>query len=84
MKTFSTNEIVQLIPGKCGNKCFDGCLLVVTLVHDWGVEGFVQTVGQNGQPGGQVHYRAPNGTFEKTYGRVAYAPVYHSRIQEAK
>jgi hypothetical protein len=37
---------------------FAGCLMVVTEKRDWGLMGYVQALGENGEPGGQAYYRA--------------------------
>lgn len=56
--------VVQLNPFTTSNKMFAGCLMVVTEVKSWGVQGYVQSLGKNEEPGGQAHYRAVTGTFE--------------------
>lgn len=57
--------IVQLSPIDTENKAFAGCFLVVTEVYSWGVQGYVQALGENKDTsGGQAYYRAKNGTFE--------------------
>lgn len=45
-----------------------GCLLVVTDVKSWGVQGFVQI-----PQGGRAYYRLPTGTFERTGAKVIWA-----------
>jgi hypothetical protein len=60
----SAGDIVQLDPEKTVNRMFAGCLMVVTQVYTWGVQGYVQALGENGQPGGQAYYRAVFGTYE--------------------
>lgn len=64
-------EVVQLDPVKTKNKMFAGCLAVVTEIKPWGVLCYVQCIGENGEPGGQAHYRAERDTFE---GIGAQAP----------
>lgn len=56
-------DIVQLDPEKTGNPAFAACLMVVTEVRGWGVQGYVQALGDREKPGGQAYYRAENGTF---------------------
>lgn len=62
-KEIKPGVIVQLDPEKTGNPMFAACLMVVTEMKSWGVQGYVQTTGQNGKPGGQAYYRAKFGTF---------------------
>lgn len=57
-------DVVQLDPTKTKNAMFAGCMLVVDEVSTWGVQGYVQALGNEGLPGGQAYYRADNGTFE--------------------
>lgn len=56
-------DVVQLGPDT-ENPMFKFCMLTVTEVKDWGVQGFVQALGAEGKPGGQAYYRAKTGTFE--------------------
>jgi hypothetical protein len=63
--------VVQLSPSETKNKMFSACLMVVTEVKTWGVQGYVQSLGQDGEPGGQAYYRAENGTFEVCYNGKA-------------
>jgi hypothetical protein len=66
-------EIVQLDPEKTKNKSFGGCLMIVTDVKEWGVQGYVQSFGQSrDELGGQAYYRAENGTFEATGGTAVW------------
>ncbi|CEG60943.1 hypothetical protein [Legionella micdadei] len=52
------NDIVQLDPEKTRNKMFAGCFMVVSEIKSWGVQGYVQALGENGKQGGQAYYRA--------------------------
>lgn len=63
--------IVQLDPEKTENKMFAACLMVVTELRSWGVQGYVQGLGENGEPGGQAYYRAIFGTFEPIQNNCA-------------
>ena len=56
--------VVQLHPEKTKNKMFAACFMVVTGVRSWGLTGYVQGLGENGQMGGQAYYRAEWETFE--------------------
>lgn len=67
------NEIVQLDPLRTENVMFAGCFMVVTNIKDWGVQGYVQGLGEKGRPAdGQAYYRAPFGTFAKTGGKAIW------------
>ncbi|MES2729994.1 MAG: hypothetical protein V4621_07890 [Pseudomonadota bacterium] len=57
-------DVVQLDPACTANPMFAGCLMVVSEVKPWGVQGYVQALGSDGKPGGQAYYRAQTGTFE--------------------
>jgi hypothetical protein len=65
-------NIVQLSP-TVTNRAFTACLMVVTEVRPWGVQGYVQALGESrNEPGGQAHYRANWGEFEATGGRAVW------------
>ena len=51
-------QLVQLNPETVGNKMFAACIMVVTEPKTFGAQGYVQGLGQNGEPGGQAYYRA--------------------------
>lgn len=69
-------EIVQLDPISTGNKAFAACMMVVTEVKPWGVQGYVQGLGTREAQVGQAYYRAETDTFARTFGRAPW------RIQE--
>ncbi len=51
-------DLVQLNPELIGNKAFAACILVVTDTYEWGVQGYVQALGETqDQPGGQAYLR---------------------------
>lgn len=58
LKPLEVNDIVQLDPEKVGNPMFAACFMVVTEVREWGAQGYVQALGQDGKPGGHAYYRA--------------------------
>jgi len=58
-------DVVQLSPEACKNPMFQGCMLTVTETKDWGVQGYVQDLGKDMEPGGQAYYRATWGEIEK-------------------
>lgn len=64
MKDVEVNEVVQLGPN-CANPMFRYCFMTITEVKTWGVQGYVQALGENEEPGGQAYYRAPWDQFEK-------------------
>lgn len=45
-RKFEVNDIVQVNPSK---EMFGGCLVVVTEVKSWGIQGYVQSAGVPGQ-----------------------------------
>lgn len=50
--------VVQLDPVTTRNPMFAGCMMTVTEPKTWGAQGYVQALGENGEPGGQAYYRA--------------------------
>jgi len=58
------NEVVMLSPITAKNRMFAGCFMVVTDIKSWGVQGYVQALGQGGLPGGAAYYRASWDEFE--------------------
>lgn len=67
-------DIVQLNPETTRNRMFAGCLMVVTEPKNFGAQGFVQALGENGEPGGQAYYRARWEELEQTGGRAQWVP----------
>lgn len=55
--------VVQLSP-TVGNPMFACCMMTVSEVKSWGAQGYVQSLGQNGKPGGQAYYRAKSEEME--------------------
>jgi hypothetical protein len=51
-------QLVQLNPDTTRNRMFAACVMTVTETNEWGAQGYVQALGQNGEPGGQAYYRA--------------------------
>lgn len=49
---------MQLNPKTVKNKMFAACIMVVTEPKSFGAQGYVQGLGENGEPGGQAYYRA--------------------------
>lgn len=75
MSEVKPGDIVQLDPEKTGNPAFAACLLTVTEVRSWGVQGYVQALGETREArGGQAYYRAAHGTFAPTGGRAVWLP----------
>lgn len=66
-KTIQINDIVQLDPIETGNPAFSACLMVVSEIYDWGVQGYVTVPDK-----GQAYYRAKHGTFERTGGKAVW------------
>lgn len=65
-------EIVQLNPETCRNRMFAGCMMTVTEPKPWGAQGYVQGLGQDGNPTGQAYYRAKWEEMEWTGGMAAF------------
>ena len=65
MENIQVGDIVQLDPCTTKNPMFRGCLMVVTEIKSWGVQGYVQAIGTDEKIGGQAYYRASDGTFER-------------------
>lgn len=66
-------DILQLSPTDCYNRAFSACLLTVTEVKPWGVQGYVQALGQGGEMGERAYYRAQWEELEPTGGVAAWA-----------
>jgi hypothetical protein len=64
MGKLQPGDVVQLDPYTTENPMFRGCMLTVTEVKEWGIQGYVQSLGQRNRPGGQAYYRAKTGTYE--------------------
>ena len=60
--------IVILRPDTCRNPMFAGCLMTITECKSWGAQGYVQALGENGEPGGQAYYRAKFEEMDITKG----------------
>jgi len=58
-------DIVQVDPSK---EMFGGCMVVVTEVKNWGVQGYVQSPGVEGQ----AYIRLPFEDFEPTGGKAVW------------
>jgi len=57
-RELNINELVQLNPDTVRNRMFAGAIMVITEPKPWGAQGYVQALGENGEPGGQAYYRA--------------------------
>ena len=64
-------DIVHLAPD-CRNSAFAYCLMTVTEVKEWGVQGYVQALGDSEGSGGQAYYRAIWQEFEPTQGTAVW------------
>ena len=53
---WDVDDIIQVSPGH--DKRFGSCLLVVSEVKSWGVQGYV-TIPGDGEQGGNAYYRLP-------------------------
>ncbi len=59
-------DIVQVDPML--NEVFGGCMVVVTEVKSWGIQGYVQSAGVDGQQ----YIRLEWDNFEKTGGKALW------------
>lgn len=59
------HDIVQVNPDY---EVFGGCMVVVTEVKSWGIQGYVQSAGVPGQQ----YIRLKTGDFEPTGGRAVW------------
>jgi hypothetical protein len=59
------NDIVQVDPLF---EIFGGCMVVVTEVKDWGIQGYVQSAGVEGQQ----YIRLKTEMFEPTGGKAIW------------
>jgi hypothetical protein len=59
------DDIVQVNPSK---EMFGGCMVVVTEVKGWGIQGYVQSAGVDGQQ----YIRLKFGEFEFTGGKAVW------------
>ena len=58
-------SIVQVEPSK---EVFGGCMVVVTEIKTWGIQGYVQSAGVDGQQ----YIRLSFGDFEPTGGKAVW------------
>ena len=58
-------DIVQVDPTK---DVFGGTMVVVTEIKTWGIQGYVQSAGVDGQQ----YIRLPFADFEKTGGKAVW------------
>jgi hypothetical protein len=58
-------DIVQVNPEK---ETFGGCMVVVTEIKAWGIQGYVQNAGANGQ----AYIRLKTEDFEHTGGKTVW------------
>ena len=59
------SDIVQVDPM---HQVFGGCMVVVTEIKPWGIQGYVQSAGVDGQQ----YIRLPFADFEKTGGKAIW------------
>jgi hypothetical protein len=64
-----SGDIVQIDPAHDPGR-FGACLLVVTEVKSWGVQGYVQNAGSEGQ----AYYRVEFDSIESTGGKAQWVP----------
>jgi len=62
---FEIGSIVQVVPGK---EVFGACMVVITEIKTWGVQGYVQSAGVPGQQ----YIRLKHEDFELTGGKAVW------------
>jgi len=65
MKDLKVGDIVQVTPTK---ETFGACMVVVTEVKSWGVQGYVQSAGVPGQQFIRLRFE----DFERTGGKAVW------------
>lgn len=56
--SFSAGDLFQINPNFVGNRAFAGCFLVATEIKTWGIQGYVQALGESrAERGGQAFIR---------------------------
>jgi len=65
MSEIKVGDIVQVSPDR---ELFGACMVVVTEVRSWGIQGYVQSVGVEGQQ----YIRLANDDFEFTGGKAVW------------
>jgi hypothetical protein len=61
MSAVRENDIIQITDPE--NKWFP-CLLVVSEVKSWGIQGYITIPNNTEEPNGTAYYRIENGKFE--------------------
>ena len=74
-RELKVGEIVQLDPEASGNPMFGATLMIVTVPKPWGAQGYVQSLGENGERGGRAYYRAKWEEMEPTGGMAVWLPA---------
>lgn len=77
-RELKVGEIVVLRPDTCRNRMFAGCLMVVTEPKFFGAQGYVQGLGEDGEPAGQAYYRAQWDEMDETGGMSPWRPADES------
>jgi hypothetical protein len=71
------NDIVQVDPLL---ETFGGCMVVVTEIKSWGIQGYVQNAGTEGQ----AYIRLKTEMFEPTGGKAVWVASHDDRSQTEK
>lgn len=76
-------DIVQINPTHPEvNVAFGACMMVVEEVREWGVQGYVQSLGDRSAVGGVAYYRARWDQIEPTGGKAVWMTTDASELQE--
>ena len=65
MTDIQVGDIVQVNPDV---ETFGACMIVVTEIKSWGIQGYVQSAGLNGQ----AYIRLPFKDIERTGGKAVW------------
>lgn len=72
MSKLQVNDVVQLDPANVRNPMFAACFFTISELKEWGAQGYVQALGENGNPGGQAYYRAKWDEMSEPIGQAIW------------
>lgn len=78
---YHPGDIVQIRPDCKVNPMFSACLMTISEVKSWGVMGYVQGLGENGEPGGQAYIRLNFNEIEPTGGKAPWVTGSLSNLE---
>ena len=81
-KVVRVSDILQIAPDCAVNPMFGGCMMIVSELKGWGVMGYVQALGENGECGGQAYIRLRWDQVEPTGGKAVWITEHHAERDE--